>query len=57
MYMYVLLSGDYCHMAYNVITAFCLLKLLEQSQRPVPKYIQVLKLALDLLEIARVKVP
>ena len=35
------LSGDYCHMAYNVITALCLLKLLERSQRPVAPYVQV----------------
>ena len=33
--------GDYCHMAYNVITAYILLQLLEKSQRPVPKFVQV----------------
>ena len=35
------LSGDYCHMAYNVITAFCLMTLLRRSLRPVPAFIQV----------------
>lgn len=34
--------GDYCHMAYNVITAFCLMTLLRRSLRPVPAFIQQL---------------
>ena len=32
--------GDYCHMAYNIITALCLLQLMARSQRPVPKMLQ-----------------
>ena len=33
--------GDYCHMAYNVATALCVLQLLDKCSRPVPKYLQV----------------
>ena len=33
--------GDYGHMIYNVMIAFCILRLHRRSSSPVPQYIQV----------------
>lgn len=34
-------AGDYCHMAYNIITAFILLQLFHRCSRPPPTILQV----------------
>ena len=33
--------GDYGHMVYNVMIAFCILRLQRRSISPVPQYVQV----------------